>query len=229
MAQRVKSPAMQGTQEAQVQSLGGEDPLEKEMATHSCILDWGIPWTEEPGRLQSKGLQRGGHNWVIKQLHATKHYIYFMCTTLYLNFCPNFSPLTTKSLVSITIQSTSFIHIALPSPIPSGQHCSGLCISVFICSVYLDSTYDWASLVAQRLKHLSGMWRPQFDPWVGKIPWRRKWQPTPVLLLGEVHGGRSLIGYSPRGRKESDMTERLHFTYDWNYMVFVFLHLTYFS
>ena len=45
-------PAMQGTQ---VQSLGGEDPLEKEMATHSRILAWGIPWTEEPGRLQSLG------------------------------------------------------------------------------------------------------------------------------------------------------------------------------
>ena len=41
--------------------------------------------------------------------------------------------------------------------------------------------------------------------------WRRKWQPTPVLLLGESHGGRSLVGYSPWGLKESDMTERLHF------------------
>ena len=50
-------------------------------------------------------------------------------------------------------------------------------------------------------------WRPGFDPWVGKIPWRRKWQPTPVLLPGESHGGRSLVGYSPWGRKESDMTE----------------------
>ena len=45
-------------QETQVQSLGREDPLEKEMATHSGILAWKIPWTEEPGRLQSMGLQR---------------------------------------------------------------------------------------------------------------------------------------------------------------------------
>ena len=45
-----------------VQSLGQEDPLEKEMATHSVILAWKIPWTEEPGRLQSVGLQRVGHN-----------------------------------------------------------------------------------------------------------------------------------------------------------------------
>ena len=53
--------------------------------------------------------------------------------------------------------------------------------------------------------------RPGFDPWVGKIPWRRKWQSTPVLLPGKSHGQRSLVGYSPWGRKESDTTERLHF------------------
>ena len=51
---------------------------------------------------------------------------------------------------------------------------------------------------------------PGSDPWVGKIPWRRKWQPTPVLLPGESHGGRSLVGYSPWGRK-SDTTEQCHF------------------
>ena len=45
--------------------------------------------------------------------------------------------------------------------------------------------------------------RPGFDPWVGKIPWRRKWQSTPVLLPGKFHGQRSLVGYSPWGRKES--------------------------
>ena len=49
-------------------------------------------------------------------------------------------------------------------------------------------------------------------PWVGKIPWRRKWQPTPVFLPGKFHGQWSLVGYSPRGRKESDTTERLLFT-----------------
>ena len=47
-----------------VQSLGQEDPLEKEMAAHSSTLAWKIPWTEEPGRLQSKGSQRVGHNGV---------------------------------------------------------------------------------------------------------------------------------------------------------------------
>ena len=52
-------PAMQKTW---VQSLGWEDPLEKEMATHSSTLAWKIPWTEEPGRLQSMGSQRVGHD-----------------------------------------------------------------------------------------------------------------------------------------------------------------------
>ena len=52
-------PAMQ---EAWVLSLGGEDPLEKELATHSSILAWRIPWTEKPGRLQSMGSQRVGHD-----------------------------------------------------------------------------------------------------------------------------------------------------------------------
>ena len=53
-------------QEIQVQSLGWEDPLEKGMTTHSSILPWKIPWTEEPGELQSMGLQRVGHKWSLK-------------------------------------------------------------------------------------------------------------------------------------------------------------------
>ena len=48
--------------------------------------------------------------------------------------------------------------------------------------------------------------RHGFDPWVGKIPWRRKWQPTPVFLSGKSHGQRSLVGYSPQSCKELDMT-----------------------
>ena len=113
--------------ETWVQSLGQEDLLEKEMATHSSILAWKIPWTVEPGRLQSMGPQRVGHDWVAS--------------------------------LSLSLQ----------------------------CG------------------------RPGFDPWVGKILWRQKWQPTPVLLPGKSHGQRSLVGYSTWGRKESDTTERLNF------------------
>ena len=57
-------PAMQEMHETLVQSLGWEDPMEKGMATHSSILAWKIPWTEEPGRLQFMGSQRDGHGCV---------------------------------------------------------------------------------------------------------------------------------------------------------------------
>ena len=60
VAQSVKN--LSAVQEMGVQSLGWEDPLEKEMATHSSILAWKISWTEEPGGLQSMGSQRVGHN-----------------------------------------------------------------------------------------------------------------------------------------------------------------------
>ena len=60
VAQLVKN--LPAKQETQVQCLGWEDPLEKEMATHPSILAWRILWTEEPGGLQNMGLQRIGHN-----------------------------------------------------------------------------------------------------------------------------------------------------------------------
>ena len=68
-----------------------------------------------------------------------------------------------------------------------------------------------ASLVAQKKKKLGAMQcrRPGFDPWVGKISWKREWQPTPVFLPGKSYGQRSLTGYSPWGHKDSDVTERL--------------------
>ena len=56
--------------------------------------------------------------------------------------------------------------------------------------------------------------RPGFNPWVGKISWRRKWQPSSVLLPGKSHGRRNLVGYSPWGHKELTTTERLQFTCD---------------
>ena len=72
--------------------------------------------------------------------------------------------------------------------------------------------YSWASLVAQLVKrNCLQCGRPGFDPWVGKIPLEKEMQSTPVLLPGKSHGQRSLVGYSPWGRKELDTTERLHF------------------
>ena len=66
-----------------------------------------------------------------------------------------------------------------------------------------------ASSVAQMVKNLPAMQRSGFNPWVGKIPWRRKWQPTLVFLPGKSHGRWSLACCSRWGHKELDMTEQL--------------------
>ena len=65
------------------------------------------------------------------------------------------------------------------------------------------------SLVAQKVKNLPASRRPGFDPWVGKIPWRREWLSTPVFLSGEFHGQRSLVGYSPWGHKEYKQCKKI--------------------
>ena len=69
---------------------------------------------------------------------------------------------------------------------------------------------SWASQAALVVKNPpvnAGGMICAFDPWVRKIPWRRKWQPSPVFLPGKSHGQRSLVGYSPQGCKKLDMTE----------------------
>ena len=91
-------PANAGDAEMWVQSLGRKDPQEEEMTTHSSILAWTVPWTEEPGGLQSMGLQRVGHEWateqqqianslcgrndhnIVKQLYPTKKKETFICS-----------------------------------------------------------------------------------------------------------------------------------------------------
>ena len=61
--------------------------------------------------------------------------------------------------------------------------------------------------VAKTVKNLPAVQENQVRSLVWEDPWRREWHPTPVFLPGESHGQRNLVGYSPRGRKESDMTE----------------------
>ena len=78
-----------------------------------------------------------------------------------------------------------------------------------------SSEFNLVSLEVGLPRWLSGKESPcqcrrcEFDPWVGKIPWRRKWQPTPVFLPGKSHGQRSLAGYSPCGCKKLDPNEWL--------------------
>ena len=67
------------------------------------------------------------------------------------------------------------------------------------------------SLVAQMVKNLPAMQETQVRSWVGKIPWRRQWQPTPVFLPYKSNGQRNLAGYSPWHLKELDTTEQLMF------------------
>ena len=72
-AQRLKR--LPAVRETRVWSLGWEDPLEKEMVTHSTILAWRIPWTEKPGRLQSMGSQRVGHDWATSSPSSSPSFI----------------------------------------------------------------------------------------------------------------------------------------------------------
>ena len=75
------------------------------------------------------------------------------------------------------------------------------------CSHEIKDAYS----LEGKLKHLPAMWETQVQSLAWKIPWRRKWQPTPLFSPRESYGWRSLVGYSPRGCKESDSTEKLQF------------------
>ena len=86
-------------------------------------------------------------------------------------------------------------------------------LSLLVSSLRIGGDHDrfprWLSR-EESAYQCRGCRRPGLDPWVRKIPWRRKWQPTPVFLPGDSHGQRSLAGYSPWGYKESDTTEQLN-------------------
>ena len=89
-------------------------------------------------------------------------------------------------------------------------------VTAYLCIYVFGALYicNGISLVAQMVKSLPAMQEIRFDPWVRKIPWRRKWQPTPVFMPRELHGQRNLVGYSPWDCKELDMVEQLtHFTH----------------
>ena len=93
-------------------------------------------------------------------------------------------------------------------------------VSVDLLNTYFSEYLLWPQLNEDlglprwlRIKESVGQGRTHrrlgFDPWEGKVPWRRKGQPTPVFLPGKFHGQRSLVGHSPWGYKESDTTEWL--------------------
>ena len=169
--------------ETRVRFLGWEDPLEKEMAIHSSTPAWKISWMEEPDRLQSMGSQRVGHNW------ATS--LHFMCKSIIVPILHGRKWRDKEMLLCI-------IYLFCIT-----THTGGLTNTLFICSwfsglVFLAwragqffASLTWAfqvALVVNNPPANAGNARDGFDPWVGKIPWSRKWQPTPLFLPGESHG-----------------------------------------
>ena len=98
------------------------------------------------------------------------------------------------------LHSLSFLFPSLPRsfPIP--------CPPLLVTPSILREGFPGSLVV----KNLPAMQETQVRYRVGKIPWRREWQSTPVFLPGEFHGPRSLVGHSPWGCKQSDTTERLH-------------------
>ena len=86
---------------------------------------------------------------------------------------------------------------------------SGIFKAISTKEIVKNKNISWASLVTQTVKNLPAIQESGFDPWVGKISWRRAWPPTLVFLPGESHGQRNLAGYSPWGHKEWHTTEQL--------------------
>ena len=99
-----------------------------------------------------------------------------------------------------------------PGGLPSmGSHRIGHDWSDLAAAVAAAEQYEGfpGGTVAGRSCQCRSCKRNGFDPWIGKIPWSRKWQPSPVFLLGKFLGQRSLVGYSPWGSKASDTTEHI--------------------
>ena len=96
--------------ETQVRSLGWEDPLEKEMATHSNILAWKIPWTEEHGRLQSMGSQRVGHDWATSlHLHCWMQFFLYNSINIFSSSWLKYSPYHSLLVFSLFLCFNSLI------------------------------------------------------------------------------------------------------------------------
>ena len=106
-----------------------------------------------------------------------------------------------------------FASLVRPSPFPQIRWAATLKLGSWIVNFYTCICENGLPCWLKWLRILLQCRKPRFDPWVGKIPWRREWQPTPGFLPGEVHGQRSLVGYSPWDRKELDTAERLTLSY----------------
>ena len=137
--------------------------------------------------------------------------IYLNWRLITLQYCSGFC----HTLIWISHRCTCVPHPEPPSHLPPHHIPQGHPSAPALSTLSHALNLDWRSISHIHVKYAYTYYiqcgRPGFDPWVGKFPWRRKWQPTPVFLLGKSHGPTSPVGYSPWSRKESDTTERLHF------------------
>ena len=175
---------------------------EKAMAPHSSTLAWKIPWAEEPGRLQSMGSRRVGHDW------AT-----WLSLFTFMHWRRNGNPLQCSCLenprdrgawwaaIYGVAQSRTLLKLlaaAAAYNVRAGiwTHVSVTSKSVFSpITMLLWCPWGFPRWVGGKEPSCQ-CWRcrrHRFDPWVWKIPWRKKWQPTPVFLLGQSYGQRSLV------------------------------------
>ena len=160
------------------------------MAPHSSTPAWKIPWMEEPGRLQSMG--RWGSD--------TTERLHFHFSLLCIGE-GNGNPLQCSCLENPRDRGAWWASVY--GVAQSRTRLKWLSSS----SMHRKR----ATLVAQRLKHLPGMQESRVRSLGREDPLEKKMATTLVLFPGESHGGRSLVGYSAWGHKESDTTERLHF------------------
>ena len=144
------------------------------MATHSSTLVWKIPWTGEPGRLQSMGSLGVGHDRVTSLSLFT-----------FMHWRRKWQPTP----------------VFLPGEFQGRGSLVGCRLRGRIKSGTTEVTQQ------QQKQQYSSIYDQNY-----LLSWRRKWQSTPVFLPGEFHGQRSVAGYSPQGRKESDTTKRLTHT-----------------
>ena len=161
--------------------------MTRRTAPHSSTLAWQIPWMEEPGGLQSVGLLRVGHDWATSlSLFPFMHWRRKWQPTPV--FLPGESQGWGARWAAIYGVSQSQTRLKRLSSSSSrtwlGDFPGGSVVKKSAC---------------QGKRH-------RFNPWIEKILWRRKWQPTPVFLPGKSHGQSSLAGYSPWVAKESNMT-----------------------
>ena len=173
-----------GMWETQVPSLGWEDPLEKEMATHSSTLAWKIPWTEEPGRLRSMGLQRVGQDSVTSLLVSLSRHI--ITKLRFLSRQPDVISIQLWSLGMNSLQLASHLQtfhmthpsLALPSDLRAPPWVFPYSKSTHGLDSRLASTFFRALPSTSQLLPVSLLSLYWFLP-LGL------WQPTPVFLLGD--------------------------------------------